>query len=190
MKFRKILLVCVSLVLVPVYAAGFDVDNLIIDTGVKPIRLGLAPEPGMKLATQMKPNAVLTPFSFGNEVWPGYYVKFRYVKYVVAVSCGTDPKLPCSLDFVPEFSDANLMVQYVQTSDANFVTPEGLRVGSLFEETTGGAAEASVVFTGDGECVRLKSGWNACFQGDDLAKDSVSGQYRPRPNTRVYRFIK
>lgn len=187
-RLKFILLLC--LLLVPAIAIGFEVDNVLIDPAVNPIRLKLAPEPEMELDAAVAPNAVLTPFLLGSEIWPGYLVEYRYVKYVVAVSCGSETTLPCSPLYVADDSNMELTVRYVQSSDDTFKTAEGLRVGSLFSEVTRSIPESSLVFSGNGECARLESGWLACFQKDDLALNPQTGQYRPGPNARIYRFIK
>lgn len=190
MKYRVIIIIYLILLFVPVYAAGFEADNLMIDPGVEPIRLKLAPEPGMKLVAAMEPNTVLAPFKHSGKTWPGYLVEYRYVKYIVAVSCGEDSTLPCSRLYVSDYSQTELTVRYVQSADDTFTTPEGLRVGSLYAEAIRSIPAPSRIFTGSGECVRLASGWNACFQKDELALEPATGQYRPGPNARIYRFIK
>lgn len=179
-----------ALLLIPPTVIAFQADNVMTDPGVAPIKLALAPEPGMNLDAAEKPNALLVPYRFSADVWPAFLVEYRTVKYVVAVSCGKDRDLPCSPFYVPDYSKTELTIRHVQSMDDTFTSPEGLRIGSLYEDATGDKDLATIVFSGNGECLQLESGWNACFYKDDLIKDPQSGQYRPAPNTRIHRFIK
>jgi hypothetical protein len=171
-------------------AMAFRAENLMADPDATPIKLGLAPEPGMKLNTTRMPNAVLAPFRFSRDVWPAFLVEYRYVQYAVAVSCGDDWTVPCRSSYLQDVSESDLTIRYVQSSDDTFTTPEGFRVGSLYKDVIKQSVQSSDVYTGSGECVRLDSGWNACFYKDDLNLDPQTRQYRPGPNAKVNRFIK
>ena len=179
-----------ALVLVPLTAVALEADNVMIDPGAAPIKLELAPEPGMNLNAAEKPNALLTPYRFGAAVWPAFLVEYRTVQYVVAVSCGKDRDLPCSPLYVPDYSKIELTIRHVQSVDDTFTSPEGLRVGSLFEDAVDNRDLSAIILSGNGECLQLESGWNACFYKDDLIKDPQTGQYRPASNTHIQRFIK
>jgi hypothetical protein len=187
---KTLCIVILAAAALPAAFAAISVDNVLVDSGAEPLKLTAEPLPGMQLMPGVAPNIKLTPYERQTVVWPGYLVSHRYVDYELAVSCGTDPQLPCSPATVDDFSTATMTVRFVQTADEHFVTPEGLRVGSNLPDVLRVLDGREPEYSGSGACIRLPSGWQACFYRDDLLRDANLDKRRPKPTAQVIRFLK
>lgn len=72
-------------------------------------------------------------------------------------------------------------IEYIETNDANFRTPEGIHVGSTFVEVATAGGTQMVSEEGWRHYATLPSGWNAAFPGVPDARAS----YRPGRNALV-----
>lgn len=174
----------------PFLSLAYVADNVLIAPNAQAVNLDRIPSPGMKISPGKPPNATLTPFRTSERSWPGYLTTFRTLRYVLAVSCGPVDDEPCPRVLIDGVSGADLTVAYVQTSDVHFTTAEGLRVGDSLNTVMQKINAVQPHYTGGGECIRLPSGWNACFYIDDLVYDPNGRHYRPKPEAKVFRFLK
>lgn len=174
----------------PWMASAYFADNVLIEPNADAVGLDDFPSPGMTITPGIPPNATLTPFRTSEQAWPGYLTSHRTLRYVLAVSCGPVADEPCRPALVGDFSNAELTVAFVQTSDVHFKTEEGLMIGDTLNTVMQKIPAEKPWYTGNGECIRLPSGWNACFYVDDLVYDPNGGTYRPKPEAKVFRFLK
>jgi len=188
----KILKAAVFLIFcsVPLLASAYFADNVLIEPRAHALNLDRFPAPGMKITPGIPPNATLTPFRISEESWPGYLSRYRTLRYIVAVSCGPVVDEPCRRGVVGDYTGAELTIAFVQTSDVHFTTEEGLMIGDSIDTVMQKVAVEEPQYTGNGECIRLPSGWNACFYVDDLIYDVAARSYRPKPEAKVFRFLK
>jgi hypothetical protein len=186
LKTIAVLLLCS----VPLMAATDFADNVLIEPNATAVNLDRFPTPGAKFSPGTAPNATLTPFRSSEESWPGYFARYRTLRYVLAVSCGPITDEPCRRVRMGNFKATDLTIAYVQTSDVHFTTDEGLMIGDSLNTVMQKIPVKEPWYTGNGECIRLPSGWNACFYIDDLVYDSNRGIYRPKENAKVFRFLK
>lgn len=189
MKILKTTL-CLLLCGLPFLASADSADNILIEPGAHAVALGRVPVPGMKITPGIPPNATLAPFRASSHPWPAYLSTYRTVRFILAISCGSMIDEPCRRPLVRDFSRSELTIAFVQTSDVHFTTEEGLKIGDTLNTVMQKIAAAEPWYTGDGECIRLPSGWNACFYVDDLVYDPNGQTYRPRPEAKIFRFLK
>jgi hypothetical protein len=189
MKKSKLALV-LALVIIPVTALAFVADNVLLNPGAEPLKLDRDPTPGTPLNLAVEPDLVVSPYRVSDESWPGYLVSYRFLQYEVAISCGTDIDQPCNPLLVGDPASATKTIRYVQTSDNRFTTAEGLRIGDGLLDVLAKLNNQSSTYSGNGECIVLPSGWNACFYSDDLVYNIKDRSYTIKDNARVNRFLK
>jgi hypothetical protein len=189
MKRSQIALV-LTLVIIPVTALAFVADNVLLKPGAEPLELDRDPTPGTPLTAAVEPDLVISPYRVSDESWTGYLVSYRYLQYEVAVSCGTDLDQPCNPLLVRDPASAAKTIRYVQTSDSQFTTAEGLRIGDGLGDVLAKLHNRPPTYSGRGECIALPSGWNACFYSDDLLYSIKDRSYTIKDNARVNRFLR
>jgi hypothetical protein len=189
MKRSKIALT-LALVIIPMTAFAFVADNVLVKTGAEPLVLDRDPTPGAPLSAAVEPDLVICPYRASGESWTGYLVSYRYLQYQVAVSCGTDLDQPCNPLLVGNPASAAKTIRYVQTSDSQFTTAEGVRIGDGLGDVLAKLNNKPPTYSGRGECIALPSGWNACFYSDDLVYNINDHNYTIKDNARVNRFLK
>ena len=189
MKKSNIVLILI-MVIIPATALAFVADNVLIEPGAEPLRLEHEPSPGTPLDAAVEPVLVISPYRASNESWPGYLVSYRFLQYEVAVSCGTDTDQPCNPLLAGDPASAAKVIRYLQTSDAGFTTAEGLRIGAGLQDVLARLNNQSPTYSGNGECIVLPSGWNACFYFDDLVYSIENRNYTIKETAKVNRFLK
>ena len=77
--------------------------------------------------------------------------------------------------------DTERFVRYICTTDRNFITPEGIRIGSTVAEVKRMIDTEIIPEQGWGYHVQLKSGWRVAFgQGDSMTEGELKNETRVR----------
>jgi hypothetical protein len=135
-------------------------------------RLSAEPTLGAVLAAADAPSS---SFVVGGaaQTFPAYRVVFRDVEYVAGV-------------------DAMHRIRFIETTDANFRTREGLRIGATLDDVLAAGGRPPVYEAGWGRWSLLQSGWCAFFAAPS-ASDPIGGppqvlSYFRREGVRVDQF--
>lgn len=160
LRFMRILLLFI--LISPLNALA--VDNMMINTDIKEIKLRKDPKIGMSFAPGVEPGVVVDPPDGKNSVIPGYRVRFKGVAFIVGVSCEADLLDDCSAYTNSEdYQSMTVYIRYIQTSDSRFKTPEGSTIGDRWGQTIKRAGDDKIIYSGYDSCVLLQSGWYACI---------------------------
>lgn len=115
----------------------------------------LAAEPTLGAALPMQEASSAVVVGGAQQSWSAYRVVFRDVEYVAGV-------------------DAARRIRFIETTDANFRTREGLRVGATLQDVLAAGGRMPVYEAGWGRWSLLQSGWCAFFAAPS-ATDHLGG---------------
>jgi hypothetical protein len=115
-----------------------------------------------------KPEMVGIPFDVSSQMYPIVYEVHNGIKYTIY--------LRCVLAHCYSGTETTVPINYLETSDLKFISPEGIKVGDDFNSIPG-------KFSYGEECKLMISGWYVC-SGVDFSAEHT--QY----TGRVFRFIK
>jgi hypothetical protein len=136
------------------------------------------------------PNIKLIPYLLKSFEHPAYKATLNGVSYYMAVNCD-DPHSfdDCSTTPHNKFKSKEVFVRFIQSEDKNFNLVKGMRVGQTFSQVSYLFDDKADIH-GDGECLKTKEQWLACFEGDKLAINKTRLQMMPSSASKLTRFLK
>ncbi len=165
-------------------------DLLVVSEWVPDLKLNRLPELNEEIIPGRAPNIRLIPYLFKSFAHPAYKSKLNGVSYYLAVNCdsayGFDD---CSTIPHNAFRQRSVFVRFIQSSDPNFKLVNGMRVGNTFSQVEYLFDEDAEIH-GDGECVKTRQEWLACFDGNKLSLNKKRLQMMPAKDSRLLRFMK
>ena len=154
------------------------------------LKLNRLPDLYDAITPNRAPNIRLIPYLKKSFAHPAYEARFKNIKYLIAVNC-EDPKGFDDCSTVPNnrFEGKSVYVRFIQTSDSAFHSVNGMRVGQLYGDVKYLFADDADIH-GDGECLKTKDEWLACFDAKLMSVNKARLQMMPANNARLLRFLK
>ena len=142
----------------------FAADNIMINEDIMEIPLQQNPTVGRSFEPGIEPGVVISLPEGASAVIPGYKVEFKGIGFIVGIFCDANLSDDCSAyQYSEDYKNRTVYIRYLQTSDRQFRTPEGVAVGDRWDKTIQNIEDGKLVYSGNDSCVQLKSGWNACI---------------------------
>jgi hypothetical protein len=142
----------------------FAVDNMMVNEDIMEIQFEKSPTIGMSFEPGNEPGAVISLPEGAGAVISGYRVQCKGIKFIIGISCDSNLSDDCSTYlYSDDYKNRTVYIRYLQTSDRQFKTPEGVAVGDRWGKTVQNIGDEKLVYSGNDSCVQLKSGWNACI---------------------------
>jgi hypothetical protein len=139
-------------------------DNMMINADILEITLEKNPAIGMSFTPGIEPGVVISLPEGKSAVIPGYRVRFKGVAFIVGISCDANLLDDCSTyQYSEDYRRRLVYMRYLQTSDRQFKTPEGLTIGDRWGKTIQSIGDDKIIYSGNDSCVLLQSGWHACI---------------------------